>query len=109
MPQRIESLQKELDGDQEPDGRAWGVLARYLEADTKLPEAVRAAEKAIEIEPRSIPAWTLAARVRESAGNLGDAGRRLAPARRDRPPQPHRALDRHRQARGAAGPDRRRP
>ena len=37
--------------------------------------------KAIEIDPRSIPAWTLAARVRESAGSLGDAAaalRRLA-------------------------------
>ena len=57
------------------------MLARYLEADAKLPEAVRAADKAIEIDPRSIPAWTLAARVRESAGSLGDAAdalRRLA-------------------------------
>ena len=35
----------------------------------------------IEVDPRSIPAWTLAARLRESAGNLGDAAdafRRLA-------------------------------
>ena len=57
------------------------MLARYLEADGKLPEAVRAADKAIEIDPRSIPAWTLAARVRESAGSLADAAdalRRLA-------------------------------
>ena len=57
------------------------MLARYFEADGKLPEAVRAADKAIEIDPRSIPAWTLAARVRESAGSLGDAAaalRRLA-------------------------------
>src|SRR5262249_46826924 len=57
---------------------AWCDLARYLEADTKLPEAVRAVEKAVEIDPRSITAWTLAARVRESAGSLGDAAAALA-------------------------------
>ena len=49
--------------------------------DGKLPEAVRAADRAIQANGRSIPAWTLAARVRESAGSLGDAAdafRRLA-------------------------------
>ena len=49
------------------------VFARYLEADRQLPEAVRAADRAIELDPRSIRAWTLAARVRESAGSLGDS------------------------------------
>ena len=78
---RIEGLRKELDGDKAATAERWGVLARYLEADTKLPEAVRAADRAIGLDPRSIPAWTLAARVRESAGNLGDSAdalRRLA-------------------------------
>ena len=74
MARRVESLQKEIDNDKSPTAEKWDTLARYLEADGKLPEAVRAAEKAIEVEPRSIPAWTLAARVRESAGNLADAG-----------------------------------
>ena len=81
VPQRVVSLQTEIDNDKSPTAEKWGQLARYLEADGKLPEAVRAAEKAIEVEPRSIRAWTLAARVRESAGNLADAGdalRRLA-------------------------------
>ncbi len=78
---RIEGLRKELDGDKAATAERWGILARYLEADTKLPEAVRAADRAIGLDPRSIPAWTLAARVRESAGNLGDSAdalRRLA-------------------------------
>ncbi len=78
---RIETLRKELEAAPQPAAPAWCVLARYLEADGKLPEAVRAADKAVEIDPRSIPAWTLAARVRESAGSLGDAAaalRRLA-------------------------------
>ena len=81
LGQRIAALQKELQGPPQPTAAAYYVLARYLEADGNLPEAVRAADKAIEIDPRSIPAWTLAARVRESAGSLGDAAvalRRLA-------------------------------
>ena len=81
LAQRIDSLQKATDNDKNPTAEKWDVLARYLEADGKLPEAVRAAEQAIRVEPRSIPAWTLAARVRESAGSLADAGealRRLA-------------------------------
>ncbi len=81
VAQRIDGLRKELDAAAKPAAPAWCVLARYLEADTKLPEAVRAADRAVEIDPRSIPAWTLAARVRESAGSLGDAAaalRRLA-------------------------------
>jgi predicted Zn-dependent protease len=42
---------------------------------------VRAADRGVQAEPRSVPAWALAARLRESAGNLGDAAdalRRLA-------------------------------
>ena len=77
VAQRIDTLRKELDGTTQPTAPAWCVLARYLEADTKLPEAVRAADRAVLIDPRSIPAWTLAARVRESAGSLGDAATAL--------------------------------
>src|SRR5262249_3198039 len=54
---RIETLRKALEKGQAP-ASAWCDLARYLEADTKLPEAVRAVEKAVEIDPRSITAWT---------------------------------------------------
>ena len=81
IARRIETLQTEIDRDPKPTAEKWDMLARYLEADGKLPEAVRAAEKAIQIDPRSIQAWTLTARLRESAGNLADAGdalRRLA-------------------------------
>ncbi len=81
LAQRIEALRKELEAAPQPTAPAWIVLARYLEADAKLPEAVRAADKAVEIDPRSVSAWALAARLRESAGSLGDAAealRRLA-------------------------------
>ncbi len=77
LTQRAETLRKELEGDGKSTAAAWCNLARYLEADTKLPEAVRAAEKAALTDPRSIPAWTLLARVRESAGSLGDAAAAL--------------------------------
>jgi tetratricopeptide (TPR) repeat protein len=77
LTQRIDSLRKQLDTPAQATAAAWSVLARYLEIDAKLPEAVRAAERAVEIDPRSIPAWTLLARVREAAGSLGDAAAAL--------------------------------
>ena len=46
VAQRIETMQRELTAAQKPSASAWNVLARYLEADGKLPEAVRAADKA---------------------------------------------------------------
>ncbi len=73
LAKRIDSMQKALEANPKASAEAWAELARYLEADAKLPEAVRAADKAIAIDSRSIPAWSLAARVRESAGNLADS------------------------------------
>ena len=53
---RVASLTKELEGAKNPTAEQWDILARYLEADGKLPEAVRAAEKAIAgraaVDPR---------------------------------------------------------
>jgi tetratricopeptide (TPR) repeat protein len=73
LAMRIDSMEKALAGNPKPTAEAWSELARYFEADAKLPEAVRAADRAIAADPRSIAAWTLAARVRESAGNLADS------------------------------------
>ena len=81
MPARIAGIRRELEGERGKTARGWTELARYLEADAKLPEAVRATDRAVQAEPRSVPAWAMAARLRESAGNLGDAAdalRRLA-------------------------------
>ncbi|MGP0063330.1 MAG: DUF1583 domain-containing protein [Isosphaeraceae bacterium] len=81
LPQRIAGMRKELEAGRGATPEGWSALARYLEADGKLPEAVRAADRAVTVEPRSIPAWAMAARLRESAGNLADAAdafRRLA-------------------------------
>ena len=73
VPQRIEELRKAIAADPRPSVDLVLDLARYQETDGKLPEAVRTATRGVELAPRSIPAWTLLARVREAAGNLGDA------------------------------------
>ena len=81
LPQKIASMRKDLEAGRGATAEGWSALARYLEADGKLPEAVRAADRAVKVEPRSVPAWAMAARLRESAGNLADAAdalRRLA-------------------------------
>ncbi len=70
---RVDTIRRELEALPAAPAARWIELARYLEADGRMPDAVRAADRAIQAEPRSVPAWTLAARVRESAGNLGDA------------------------------------
>jgi tetratricopeptide (TPR) repeat protein len=81
LGERIEQLRRELEASPTAGAARWARLARYLEADGKLPEANRAVERAIQADPRSVPSWALAAKLRESAGNLGDAAdafRRLA-------------------------------
>ena len=81
LPQKIAAMRQELEAGRGATAEGWSALARYLEADGKLPESVRAADRAVAVEPRSIPAWAMAARLRESAGNLADAAdalRRLA-------------------------------
>ena len=108
-PQRIEALRKELDATRTPRAERWSVLARYLEADGKLPEAVRAADRAIADRPALDPGLDPGRPGPRVGRQPGRRRRRPAAAGRDRPPQPHRALDGHRQARIAAGPDRRRP
>lgn len=85
---RIAGLREEIeDAGEEGEGvRArvaalWRRLALYLEAEQKLPEATAAIERAVAIDDRSVPAWTVAARLYEATGRLGDAAdvaRRLA-------------------------------
>lgn len=51
----------------------WRVVATYQEALNRLPEACRSAAKAVRLEPQSIPALALSARVLEKSGALADA------------------------------------
>ena len=81
VAERLAELSKAVEADPNAPTELRLKRARYLEADGKLAEAHRAVEEALAADPRSIPAWTLAARLRESGGNLGDAAdafRRLA-------------------------------
>ncbi len=51
----------------------WYLAARYLEAGRRWPDATEAVDNAIKIDPKSIPAMTLAARIAESSGDYGRA------------------------------------
>ncbi len=79
---RIEAIAQRAGRRQSRDGRAMG--ASWLVTWRPIPSSPRRFARPIgrsRLDPRSIPAWTLAARVRESAGNLGDSAdalRRLA-------------------------------
>jgi tetratricopeptide (TPR) repeat protein len=78
---QIEALEKDLDAGRDATAERWRRLARYLEADHKLPEASAAAGKAVAKDETSIGAWTEFARIHEASGDLGgavDAYRRLA-------------------------------
>ncbi|HEV3121804.1 MAG TPA: tetratricopeptide repeat protein, partial [Isosphaeraceae bacterium] len=70
IPERIATLQKELETGQAANAALLRRLALYLEADAKLPEALVASRKALELDGRSIAAWTAVARLSEATGNL---------------------------------------
>lgn len=86
---RITALRADLDAGREANAAGWSRLARYQEAASRLPEALAATARAVEVEPQSSPAWSLRARLAEAAGRLGeaaDARRHLAEVdRRGRP------------------------
>jgi tetratricopeptide (TPR) repeat protein len=85
LGERIAALRTEIAAAGDSDrGRAaalWRRLARYLEVDQKLPEAIGAIERALALDERSVTGWAVAARLYEATGRLGDAAgvaRRLA-------------------------------
>ena len=51
----------------------WRTLALYHDAADKLNEATASALKVVELEPQSIPGWTILADLYERTGRLGDA------------------------------------
>ena len=59
----------------------WYLLARYLEAGRRWPDATEAIDNALKLDPKSIPALTVAARIAETSGDYGraaDTNRKLA-------------------------------
>src|SRR5207244_1600667 len=59
----------------------WFLLARYREALHEYPEATRAINEAVKLEPNKVPMLATAARIHEQAGDLraaADLNRKLA-------------------------------
>jgi tetratricopeptide (TPR) repeat protein len=81
LTEQIAALRNELDAGKDATADRWRRLARFYEADQKLPEATAAVGKAVTLDEKSVTAWTTFARVHEASGDLGgavDAYRRLA-------------------------------
>lgn len=55
----------------------WYVLARYYEADRRSSESAEAIQKSLELDAKSIPALTAAARILEQSGGVQDAADRF--------------------------------
>jgi tetratricopeptide (TPR) repeat protein len=72
-----DELRAALEANQDATAARWRRLARYYEADQRLPEATIAIRRALAIEPRSVPTLTAAARIVEQAGDLGGAAELL--------------------------------
>lgn len=73
LDDRIQQLRKELEAGKSATADRYRKLARYEEEARRLPEATAAIAKAIELDPKSVPAYTTAARLAENSGNLGRA------------------------------------
>ena len=106
LAMHVDQLQKELAERQGGHVRALGGLARYLEADGKLPEAVQAAGRAIAADPRSIAGLGAGGPAPRVGRQPGRCRRRPPPLGRDRPQESGRVPHGDRQAGDPAGPDR---
>ena len=56
LPKRIADLRATL-AKGPGDVASWTLLARFLEADQKQADAVQAIQKAVQLDPSSVPAW----------------------------------------------------
>ncbi len=73
LEKQIETLRADLDAGRSATAERWRRLARYYEADQKLPEATVAIGKAVTLDEKSIAAWATYARIHEAAGDFGGA------------------------------------
>jgi tetratricopeptide (TPR) repeat protein len=69
----IETLKADVAGAKVNDASTWRRLARYEEAAQRGAEAIKSAEKAVALDPKSVDALLVAARLYESSGRFGDA------------------------------------
>ncbi len=81
LEEKTIGLRNELEAGKNATAERWRRLAKLYEAGQQTPEAVRAIDKSVALDPKSVASWTAYARTHETAGDLGgavDAYRKLA-------------------------------
>ncbi len=73
LESEIQKISAELAAGTNITSDRWRILATYQDAAEKLNEATTSAMKVVELEPDSIPGWTILADLYERTGRLGDA------------------------------------
>ncbi len=73
LESQIQKISAELSAGSNVTADRWRILATYQDAAEKLNEATTSAIKVVELEPDSIPGWTILADLYERTGRLGDA------------------------------------
>jgi tetratricopeptide (TPR) repeat protein len=73
LESEIQKISVELTAGTNVTADRWRILATHQDAAEKLNEATASAIKVVELEPESIPGWTILADLYERTGRLGDA------------------------------------
>ncbi len=73
LESQIQKISVELSAGTNVTADRWRILATYQDAAEKPNEATASAIKVVELEPDSIPGWTILADLYERTGRLGDA------------------------------------
>ena len=73
LESQIQKISAELAAGTNVTADRWRILATYQDAAEKLNEATSSAIKVVELQPDSIPGWTILADLYERTGRLGDA------------------------------------
>ena len=73
LESEIQKISAELTAGTNVTADRWRILATYQDAAEKLNEATSSAIKVVELEPESIPGWSIMADLYERTGRLGDA------------------------------------
>ena len=69
LEQEIERIEQEILASADVQARDYNRLARYLEANRQFTNAIEYVEKALEVDPKSIPSLTTFARITELSGD----------------------------------------
>jgi tetratricopeptide (TPR) repeat protein len=73
MATEIESRKVTLQADPQSNAEQWHVLAMYQESERLWPDASESIQRALDLDDKSIPILTTAAKISESSGDLGRA------------------------------------